>query len=280
MRKKKSLLSVSFLLFVFMGLTPVAAASTQWFPTEGATSDYAISHTLYLLNGTLIESNKFDLYYSTSYKVVPSILEQYFTPPDNSFYTSIANGTSLTFRHSYTENSLTEWKRTKTIMWDNGSASDIIGVNFFYYEDTTFSSQTHVSGDFDTVDKNNFWTSMPTGAFLDYWDSTLGMGSTIYNNDYPIIGITSETIITHERGTSTNRTYVAGRDGRVRTRIIIHGGLSFEARGVKTSSFTFTLVEAEGSRGIPSFPIALTVLGLIVGVIIIISSRRKLYHKF
>jgi hypothetical protein len=280
MRKTKSLFFVSFLLFIIAGSTSSIATSTQWFPSEGTISDYAISHTLYFLNGTIVESNKFDLYYNLDYYAIPSILKQYFTPVDWSLLESVANGSTLTYRHSYTEHSGTQWKRAKDIRWGNGSDSDK-SLSLYYFEDDVYSAWFTLSGAFDTVDKNNFWTTMASGSLLDYWDSTLGIGSTIYNDFYPIVGITSEIIIALTQGVSYNTTFIAGRDGRVRTRISGLRSLTLENKGLKAVTLTFSLVEPESSLGIPSFPIALTVLGLLVGVLIIMrGSKRKLTHKF
>jgi hypothetical protein len=274
-KNRKSVLFVPFLFLLLIAASPTSASSSQWFPTEGTTSDYAISYIFYFLNGTIIESNEFDLYYSSSYKAIPSILKDYFTPDDNSFLTSIANNTELTYRYSYTEQSITQWKRMRTIIWDNGSAPDE-NLNLYYFEDDVFSTWQIISGAFDTVDKNNFWTSMSIGGLLDYWDSTLGVGSTTYNDLYPIIGITSESIIANNPGYPYNQTIVAGREGRVRTINFVRGALV--SKGLNTITLTLSLLESESSPGIPSFPIALISIGIVIGVsLLIIKTKRKLH---
>ena len=277
--KQKNLILATLVWILIIGMSQSNfATTTQWFPTEGTTCEYNITYTYFLTNGTNFESNKFDLYSGGGfYYAIPSLNKYLFTEPAHS--NSVANDTEIKYRHSYTESSSTQWTRSKTVIWgQTGNETPNVQLDLYYASNKSFSIYITLSGAGDTVDKNNFFTSMAYGAFLDYFDNTVGINGYIYK-DFLVTALTSEIIIAYKSYGATNVTYIASRDGKVKAFIKATADSLLESGGIKSVSFVFTLIEAksEPGTGVPSFSIILTISGLIIGVLLVeIAFKRKL----
>ena len=273
MRKKVLMFLIVILILITFGISKASAASTQWFPTAGTKSDYTISYILYLQNGTRIETSEFDLYnVSNIIFAIPSILKHLFTPGDHSTWISILNNTQITFRYSYLEYSSTTLKRTMQILAGN----QVFSVDFYvyYYEDSSLSCYRIFQAVKDTVDKNNFWTYFTPGQFPDYFDCSLGPGSSIYKDEYNITSISKDQIIVtyiYDQTYFSGDTLIASRDGRVHSLSTVFIVDSYKSRGVFSTSITLNLVESEltTTKTIPNSPLIVTIGALALAILLI-----------
>ncbi|TFF87193.1 MAG: hypothetical protein EU549_05190 [Promethearchaeota archaeon] len=279
MRKRFGLLIAVFFMLVVISATQVNSSTTQWFPGNGTVSEYGLSHIIYYDNGTMIESDEFDIYEQATdyYLVVPSIMKVYFTPKDHSSDTSIMNDTEVRFKYTYSEKSSTTWTRSKKLMFSNYSLSFSICENYLI-ETSTYLAWQFFYGNDDEVDKDNFFTSTALGSFIDYCDCSLGIGDSIYQDDYPIMAVSNDLIIAQDLGTSWNSTLIAYRNGRIKNKITTYIGASTPA-DVQSLEIYYTLIEQEEPAMIPGFPLAITAFGIIVGVLLIKYNYRPKFKS-
>ncbi|MHA1649478.1 MAG: hypothetical protein ACTSYB_04715 [Candidatus Helarchaeota archaeon] len=263
MRKPASVLVVVFLTLIILGSSKSVATTTQWFPSKGTNSDFAISYIIYFQNGSRFETTAFDLYNASSTIIaIPSILKYCFTYP-NPGGTSIANNSPLILRYSYSEYSSTTWQRTMILLADNLNGSNTLYL--YYFIDETLTIYRYFCVGVETVDKSNFWTSFSPGQIPDYFDCSLGPGSFVYDNKYIIASITTDQIIAFQSYGDTNETLIAGRDGRVQVYSIAFSTGDYSARGIISTTFILSLIESESPS---SSPISAFSLMTTIGVII------------
>lgn len=280
MRTVNKVLIGSLLVLVTIGYFPlISAATTQWFPSEGSVSEYTFSIAYTLPNGTMIESNKFDLYnQSGTYFMIPSINKIYFQEQSHPTWTLKANETEVKLQYRYTEHDITQWERAPTIIWGNNFQTTYTSLATYYYSDFLGEALRWFSGLLDIVYKSNFFTTLQTGAFVDYFDSTKGIGCDIAPYNESIIAKTPDYIIAFKVGTTTNITIIASRDGRVQSLILLKEGTSpMVTRGIHTIALILTLSKTETS-GIPSFPLVLTLVGIISSILLF--KMAKKYELF
>jgi hypothetical protein len=267
-----------FLALVTIGYFPlISAANSQWFPAEGSVSEFAISSFYTFLNGTKLESNKYDLVnLSGNIRAVPSMNKQYiwYNNPGK----SIANATEISLRYTYTELTVNQWKRTPTFIL-GGNATSLPNLSvYLYYGGSGWSFRTF-SGLDDSVYKNNFFTTLTGGAIVDYIDSTKGIGCEIDPTPHSVLAITPDHIIALHLGLgefTVNSTIIAGRDGRVQVHILAgEGKVEPGLNDILTVGVCLTRLDSETS-GIPSFPIILTAIGIIVSLLLVKMAQK---HK-
>ncbi len=275
--KKYLLLSMLFCLITLGFIPSISATTSQWFPTEGTISEFQLSHHVNFLNGTSFTTNIFDLYATAGYfTIIPSMNKHYFSEPA-ALGISILNDTEIFYRYTYTELSETQWKRSKSFHWGNGTIiSDKQLDVFSIYETSTFSYKSMV-GTYDTVDKINFFTSYAQEAFLDYFDCSIGLGGVVNPDAYYVISISSESIVAHREAGYFNHTYIAQSNGRVTMYSRYFSSPSLLSTGALSVGIIYNLISSDSS-GIPSFSMLFTVFSFLLGFALIkIGIRCKTY---
>ncbi len=262
-----------FIALVTIGYFPlISAAYSQWFPADGTVSEFSFSAFYTFQNGTKLESNDYDIYNgSNELRAIPSMNKLYFNELGPQIWTSLANNTDLHLRYTYSDLSVDQWKRTPTIIWGE-NVSSVQRLNVYVYYDGGSTMVRYFYGLPDTVYKNTFFTTINDTAIVDYFDSTKGMGWEIDQLGHSIIAITPDHIIafasSHVMGL-VNSTYIAGRDGRVQELMFYaEGSLTPQTHGILSVGMRLTRLDSETS-GIPSFPVILTAIGIIVSILFV-----------
>ncbi len=260
---------------VILGSTPaVSATTTQWFPSDGVSTIFPVSHNVVLQNGSTFTTNKFDLYtFSTMYIAIPSINKYLFNQTSNPF-TSIANATEIIYFYNYSQHTVDQLNRTHSFSWGSGNVVTGTEIDIYVITWTSGAIYRPMQGNNDSVYKNDFFTTITSMSFLDYFNCSKALGETIQPYSYIITEITSETITAKLTDPNTNTTYIANRDGKVLMYSLECKGFLVTDAGAVLITLIFGAYEPSG---IPAFPVFLTVFSLLLGVLLIkIGGRRKI----
>jgi len=264
-------------LFLVLGIIgfntifPVGAITSQWFPSVGTTSEYSIANYLTKWDYTRGESNTFNIYNFSGNKYIVSSYMDLTFPPIPLLWDSVENDSQISVLIDYTERSSTELYKNARIKIDNTiyNNTDFKFVGFrnllsWLTSDMIFSTESNYLN-------INSLPSSDYGAFYDYIDNSLGVGST-FPVDIVVISVSQEFIIASSNSLYSNHTYLASSNGRVISYTLTFFHPMMTVIGHRSTAFVFTL-QNDSSLGIPGFEVHI-ILG-ILGIISAIFIKKK-----
>ena len=267
-------------------VSSVNAAEPQWFPQIGTTIEYQLTNSMTLMDGSRVDSNRFNLYeFSGSWVVVPTYMDDNFPAMPASMVLNTSDA-SVVIHVEYTEKSSTELYRNMRIL-----VADRIFIDMFFFfilhrESVTYAMrQFNLASDNFFVDKNNFFTNDGNSSiFIDYIDNSFGPGAEIVgitNYDLTIITVNSNEILASASSPYENNTYVADLSGKVKSYSLTSYDLSMLSIGYKRIDYVFNVIEhrtSDGGSGIPGyeFSIILGVIGILTVILIRITKLKKI----
>lgn len=222
-------------LLIFIGIITVpfsnAATSDQWFPQSGTTCDYSLSWFVTYKNGTRLNATEFNIYNASSaiLMIVPLALDPDFNVNLRiTDWSPIANKVSVTFRHSYSEESASTWIRALIINAGNYSYSHIPVQIVMDWRLGVYRGAIINTTD-DSVQKQGYFSS--ANSFVDYFNQELQPWEaftspyisfpTVIQNPTYIIAKSSSNVAAMWSYVDTmisspcNGTYIADTSGRV-----------------------------------------------------------------
>jgi hypothetical protein len=234
------------ILFTLASTALGSGATTQWFPSEGTTCDYEISYMVTKNDGTRLSYTTFDVYDTTT---VLYIYSSFLRHQKGVTETGIANGTRLTYRHAYTEDTISQWRRTTTILLDDVQYKK---ANFRNYN--VNASYYSLSGANTTVPKFGFYTSQSQN-FVDHFNTTKKLGEQVFY-PYNITAFTQDRIIATNNFSFASAfgfdTYIADATGKILQYIRSYHDPGYAAVGIFSTSLITTAVEP--TEPVPSVP--------------------------
>ncbi|MHA2128540.1 MAG: Loki-CTERM sorting domain-containing protein [Promethearchaeota archaeon] len=250
-------------------ILPVRAATSQWFPSVGTATEYSVSNYLTKWDYTRGESNAFNIYNQSGNKyIVPTYMDLSF-PEMPLSWDLIETNSRISVLIDYTERSATELYRNTRIKINDITYNDtnykFVGARELFSwltSDMTFTSELNY------INKNSFLPNN-LGAFYDYIDCSLGVGSK-FPVDVEVISVSKDYIIaTTNNPLFDNQTYLADSNGKVISFTLTFFHPMMNLIGHRSTNFVFTL-QQDLSKGIPGFDlyIILSILGIISTILI------------
>nr|MDO8118874.1 hypothetical protein [Candidatus Sigynarchaeota archaeon] len=262
---------MAFLLIIAsMFVIPSLAATQQWFPTESTSVVYDIKHVVTAKNGTVYESDTFNVYnLSSFYYVAPVGMKE--TIPSN--WELVAGNTKVTMKHAYTPNNATHLYRSTTMTYGNTTAPASSYFNMVYYHtNLTYAFFQRSTAANYPVPRNQFETSFPSGDFMDCINCELGPSEKVITNFY-VLSVTDDQIIAGYSTSNSNYTIIAGRDGKI-TDFSLANSFGMDLATYMSSEYLFYIPSGPSIDGVP-VPVLFGVAVITVGTIVVLS-RKKL----
>nr|MDO8115325.1 hypothetical protein [Candidatus Sigynarchaeota archaeon] len=214
--EKSRYLAINIILAVIAcnGCAAATAATAQWFPVSGTTTDYTASVLISFTNGTKSAYSLFNVFGNSS---IPTMCQaQYFWHYGNLTYPTIAPGVEIKMRHVYTELNSTHMNRTTAFLFGN-IVTNTTSVNFIYSRGTSFViSRTFFQNAGIPVRKDGFMDEQ-AGETFDHINNLAVIGDVV-GTRYHVQAITregEEILSYYDAIAQANETYITDSSGKV-----------------------------------------------------------------
>ncbi|MHA1681038.1 MAG: hypothetical protein ACTSUE_08520 [Promethearchaeota archaeon] len=246
------------------------AAFSQWFPEEGTTCEYDLKYGQLTTSGNYVETTKFNVYnQTTSFTLVPTVLS--YVP---SGYDSVKNNTGIVIKHTYSSDSVSEWRRIRSLVVGGKeyAAGDIrvyISTGFYYNLNDGNTTVSKVGFYSSTTITDNINCSTPLGEYAYYEYNVTKIDSD---------GITAMNIYEISVNNFEMNTINARTDGRMKVFTRAYFNTVMASANIHSTYVTYT------ARLGTSFAFSMDSLiwigigagiGIAIGVAIGISSKKK-----